>query len=91
MPRRAAIGDFFVANWPMPGVAIADRANPPLVIVSDWLSRDTVGYRFESGAGFTQVFRVYDSARSRTSTPTVLPDGHIVMGTQDSGDPRAGA
>jgi outer membrane protein assembly factor BamB len=84
------IGDFFVANWPMPGVAIADRANPPLVIVSDWLSRDTVGYRFESGAGFTQVFRVHDSARSRTSTPTVLPDGHIVMGTQDSGDPPRG-
>jgi hypothetical protein len=73
------------ALWPMPGVAIApdQRGGPPLVIVSDESKQDTVGYRFAPGAGFTEAFRVHDPARIRTSTPAVLPDGHIVMGTQD--------
>jgi hypothetical protein len=83
--HEPTIGDYFAANWPMPGVAIAPdrRGGPPLVIVSDWLSQDTVGYRLDPASGFTEAFRIHDPARLKTSTPTVLPDGHIVMGTQD--------
>jgi hypothetical protein len=71
-------------SWPMPGVAIVpDRRGSPLVIVSSELSQDTVAYRFDPATGFTEGFRVHDAARYRTSTPTALPDGHIVMGTED--------
>jgi hypothetical protein len=77
-------------SWPMPGVAIASdlRVGPPSVIVSDELSQDTVGYRFAPGAGFTESWRIHDRGRRRTSTPTALPDGHIVMGTQDGDGDR---
>src|SRR5262249_10993152 len=85
------LGDYFATSWPMPGLAIApDRAGSPLVIVSDWLNRDTVGYRFDSATGFSEAFRVHDAARAKTSTPTVVPDGHIVMGTGDSNNLNRG-
>jgi outer membrane protein assembly factor BamB len=81
------IGD---KSYPMPGVAIAPdpHGGPPSVIVSDELNQDTVGYRFAPGAGFTESWRVPDRGRRRTSTPTALPDGHIVMGTQDGDSDR---
>src|SRR5262249_52892136 len=74
------------ALWPMPGVAIEPdrRGGPPLVIVSDEQNQDTVGDRFDPGGGFTAALRLHDAARAQTSTPTALPDGHIVMGTGDS-------
>ena len=73
-------------GWPMPAVAIAPdrRGGSPSVIVSDELSGDTVGYTFNPATGFAEAFRVHDPARRRTSPPTVLPDGHIVLGTRDS-------
>jgi hypothetical protein len=80
-------------SWPMPGVAIAPgrRGGPPSVIVSDELSHDTVGYRFDPAIGITEAFReafrVHDPKRTRTSPPTVLPDGHIVLGTKDGDGP----
>jgi outer membrane protein assembly factor BamB len=81
-------------SWPAPGVAIAPdrRGGPPSVIVSDELSHDTVGYRFDPAAiriteAFREAFRVHDPKRTRTSPPTVLPDGHIVLGTEDGDGP----
>jgi hypothetical protein len=73
-------------GWPMPAVAIAPdrRGGPPSVIVSDEPNGDTVGYTFNLATGFAESFRVHDPARRRTSPPTVLPDGHVALGTRDS-------
>jgi hypothetical protein len=78
-------------SWPMPGVAIAPDSggSAPLVIVSDELSRYTVGYRFDPATGFNEAWRVPDPARTRTSAPTVLPDLHrVVLGAREGDGSR---
>jgi len=78
-------------SWPMPGVAIA--ADPgggaPLMIVSDELGQNTIAYRFDPAAGFSEAWRTHDPGRTRTSAPTVFPDlNRVVLGAKEGNGSR---
>jgi hypothetical protein len=52
----------------------------PFVVISDGL-HDVAGYTFSGGA-FVESFRVHDTGRFMRSAPTILPDGHTIIGVQ---------
>ncbi len=66
----------------LPSVAVftPGAAGAPLVIVSDQV-HDIVGYTFSSNVTLIESFRFHDEAHALNSTPVVLPDGQILMGT----------
>lgn len=67
-----------------PGVAIFNnpQGGTPFIIATDG-THDTVGLTFDVATGFTEVFRVHDSTWTMQAQPTVLSDGHSVVGTGD--------
>jgi hypothetical protein len=52
----------------------------PAIVVSDGI-KDLVGYTFD-GANFIERWRVRDDNYFLRSTPTVLPDGHSIIGVE---------
>ncbi|MGH6945980.1 MAG: PQQ-binding-like beta-propeller repeat protein [Kiloniellales bacterium] len=69
-----------VSRAPLPGVAVVDGT--PWVIVSD-REHAVVGYSFTPGDGFIERFRENHRGRTLLSPPTVLKDGHSIVGTAD--------
>jgi hypothetical protein len=62
------------------GVFTFAGGGTPFVVISDGL-HDVVGYTFSGGA-FVESFRVHDDDLFMMSAPTILPDGHTIIGTQ---------
>ena len=60
------------------GVFTYAGGGTPFVVIADGL-HDVVGYTFSAGA-FVESFRVHDDDLFMSSAPTILPDGHTVMG-----------
>lgn len=52
----------------------------PAIVVSNGI-KDLVGYTFD-GTNFTERWRVHDDNYILRSTPTVLPDGHSIIGVE---------
>jgi outer membrane protein assembly factor BamB len=71
-------------NVPLPGVAVFtfEGGGLPWVLVSDHFF-DLVGYTFDPGVGFNEIFRRHNPDKILTSPPTALPDGHSFVGTID--------
>jgi hypothetical protein len=69
-PAPAGIGVFTFAG-----------GGTPIVLVSDHL-HDVVGYSFSGGA-FVELFRVHRDDLFMLSAPSILPDGHTVIGVED--------
>ncbi len=69
---------------PPPGAGIFTFAGggTPFVLVSDH-KHDVVGYSFSGGA-FVELFRVHDEDLIMRSAPTILPDGHTLIGVSDA-------
>jgi len=65
-----------------PGIGIftLQGGGTPHVVVSDGL-KDLVGYTFD-GAKFIERWRVHDDNYFLRSTPTILPDGHSIVGAE---------
>lgn len=62
------------------GVFTFAGGGTPFVVISDGL-QDVVGYTFSGGA-FVESFRVRDDDLFMMSAPTILPDGHTIIGVQ---------
>src|SRR5262245_9285899 len=91
--KEPKLGGSFLedTSWPMPGVAIAPDpgGGAPLVIVSDELTQNTIAYRFDPAAGFSEAWRTHDPGRTRTSAPTVFPHfNRVVLGAQEGNGSR---
>jgi hypothetical protein len=71
----------FKPNVPLPGVAVFTFAGGglPWVLVSDHFF-DLVGYTFDPGIGFNEIFRRKNGEKVLTSPPAALPDGHTFVG-----------
>jgi outer membrane protein assembly factor BamB len=67
---------------PPPGVGLFtyQGGGTPAIVVSDGI-KDLVGYTFD-GASFTERWRVHSDNYFLRSTPTVLPDGHTIIGVE---------
>ena len=65
-----------------PGVGLYtyEGGGTPAIVVSDGI-KDLVGYTFD-GTYFTERWRVRDENYFLRSTPTILPDGHTVIGVE---------
>jgi hypothetical protein len=68
---------------PFPGVGIFvnPRGGTPWILVSDYF-QDVIGFTFSDNS-FLEAFRVHDGNRLMRSPPTILPDAHTIIGTQD--------
>jgi hypothetical protein len=65
-----------------PGIGIftSQGGGTPHVVVSDGL-KDLVGYTFD-GARFIERWRAHNDNYFLRSTPTILPDGHSIVGAE---------
>jgi hypothetical protein len=62
------------------GIFTFQGGGTPHIVVSDGL-KDLVGYTYD-GANFIERWRVHNNDYFLRSTPTVLPDGHTIIGVE---------
>ncbi|HEU4826012.1 MAG TPA: hypothetical protein VFS85_06005 [Dongiaceae bacterium] len=62
------------------GIFTFQGGGTPHIVVSDGL-KDLVGYTFD-GASFIERWRVHNDNYFLRSTPTILPDGHTIIGVE---------
>ncbi|HET6621857.1 MAG TPA: hypothetical protein VFG64_18110 [Dongiaceae bacterium] len=64
------------------GIFTFQGGGTPHIVVSDGL-KDLVGYTFD-GASFIERWRVHGDNYFLRSTPTILPDGHTLIGVENT-------